>query len=54
MKEKLSQTNLDLYQGNNIAYPGISLSMIKYIENWINNYPRRIFGYRTANEVKVA
>lgn len=32
----------------------ISLSMIKYIENWINNYPRRIFGYRTANEVKVA
>ena len=32
----------------------IPLSMIKYIENWLNNYPRRILGYRTPNEVKVA
>ena len=32
----------------------ISLSMIKYIENWLNNYPRRILGYRTPNEIKVA
>lgn len=32
----------------------VSLSMTKYIENWLNNYPRRILGYRTPNEVKVA
>jgi len=32
----------------------IPLSMIKYIENWLNNYPRRILGYRTPNEIKVA
>lgn len=32
----------------------ISKSMIKYIENWLNNYPRRKLGYRTPNEVKVA
>jgi IS30 family transposase len=24
---------------------------IQRIERWINNYPRRIFGYRTANEM---
>jgi IS30 family transposase len=24
---------------------------IRRIEHWMNNYPRRIFGYRTANEV---
>jgi len=28
---------------------------IKYIQDWINNYPRRIFGYKTASEmVKLA
>jgi IS30 family transposase len=32
----------------------IPISMIKYIENWLNNYPRRILGYRTPNEVKAA
>lgn len=29
----------------------ISNSMVKYIENWINSYPRRIFGYKSANEM---
>lgn len=24
---------------------------LQEIENWVNNYPRRIFGYRTANEM---
>lgn len=24
---------------------------IKYIENWINNYPRKIFGYLSANDL---
>ena len=24
---------------------------IKRIEDWINNYPRKIFNYRTANQV---
>jgi IS30 family transposase len=32
----------------------VTPSMIKYIENWLNNYPRRILGYRTPNEVKIA
>lgn len=32
----------------------IPVSMIKNIEQWLNNYPRRILGYRTPNEVKVA
>lgn len=32
----------------------ISNKRIKYIENWINNYPRRIFGYKSANEVSAA
>jgi len=27
---------------------------IKRIEKWMNNYPRRIFGYKTANEVQIA
>ncbi|MDO9464966.1 MAG: IS30 family transposase [bacterium] len=29
----------------------ISKKRIKFIEEWINNYPRRIFGYKTANEM---
>lgn len=29
----------------------ISHAMIKYIENWMNNYPRRIFGYKSANDL---
>ncbi|EMB40437.1 hypothetical protein HMPREF9721_00531, partial [Treponema denticola ATCC 35404] len=24
---------------------------IKQVENWINNYPRRMFGYKTANQM---
>jgi len=27
----------------------VSNASIKYIENWINSYPRRIFGYKSAN-----
>ena len=23
---------------------------IKRIEHWMNNYPRKMFGYRTAND----
>ena len=29
----------------------ITNAKIKYIENWINNYPRRAFGYKTAKEL---
>ena len=24
---------------------------VKRIEQWMNNYPRRIFGYKTANDI---
>ena len=24
---------------------------VKYVEDWMNNMPRRLFGYRTANEL---
>lgn len=29
----------------------VSKKKIKYIEEWINNYPRRIFGYKSANDL---
>ena len=29
----------------------ISKADIKRIENWMNNYPRKIFEYKTANEM---
>lgn len=29
----------------------ISEEFIKYIENWINNYPRALFNYKSTNEV---
>ena len=29
----------------------ISKVRIKYIENWINNYPRKIFGYKSSNDM---
>ena len=29
----------------------ISNARIKFIENWINSYPRRIFGYKSANDM---
>jgi IS30 family transposase len=32
----------------------ISEERIKYIENWINNYPRRIFGYKSSNDLLAA
>ena len=32
----------------------ISNARIKYIENWINSYPRRLFGYKSANDIAVA
>ena len=31
----------------------ISKERIKYIENWINNYSRRIFGYKSSKEMTV-
>lgn len=31
----------------------VSLKKIQYIENWINNYPRRIFGYKSANDLAI-
>lgn len=31
----------------------ISQKMIKYIEKWMNNYPRKIFGYKTANDMAI-
>lgn len=27
---------------------------VKRIETWINNYPRKIFGYKSANQMKTA
>ncbi len=36
-------------KGTDIAR--ISKAKIKYIETWINNYPRKIFGYKSANEM---
>lgn len=32
----------------------ISKARIKYIENWINNYPRRVFGYKSSNDMAAA
>jgi IS30 family transposase len=32
----------------------VSKAKIKSIEKWINNYPRRMFGYKSANEISVA
>lgn len=32
----------------------ISIKRIEYIENWINNYPRRIFGYKSSNDMATA
>lgn len=29
----------------------ISKAKIKYIENWINSYPRRLLGYKSANDM---
>ena len=29
----------------------LSAKELQRIEDWVNNYPRRIFGYRTANEM---
>jgi len=29
----------------------ISRTKIKFIENWINNYPRKIFGYKSAKDM---
>lgn len=29
----------------------ISKKRIKYIENWINNYPRKIFNYKSSNQM---
>jgi len=29
----------------------ISRARIKYIENWINNYPRKMFGYKSVNDM---
>lgn len=36
-------------KGKNIAK--ISKKEIEKIENWMNNYPRKILGYKTANEM---
>ena len=27
---------------------------LKRIEDWVNNYPRKIFGYKTANDMYAA
>lgn len=39
-------------KGTNIN--ALTSADIKRIEHWMNNYPRRIFGYRSANEVFTA
>jgi IS30 family transposase len=37
-------------KGTDIA--SISNSEIEWIENWMNNYPRKILGYKTPNQMK--
>lgn len=32
----------------------LSKSDVKRIERWINNYPRRMFGYKSANQIRAA
>jgi len=39
-------------KGTNIGH--LAKADIRRIENWMNSYPRRIFGYRTANEIFAA
>ena len=29
----------------------ITATQLQKIEDWVNNYPRKIFGYKTANEM---
>ena len=29
----------------------ISEEFIKYVENWINNYPRAMFNYKSTNQI---
>lgn len=38
-------------KGTNIE--GITEEHLQWIEDWVNNYPRKILGYRTANEMAV-
>ena len=39
-------------KGTNIGH--LAKADVGRIEHWMNNYPRRIFGYRTANEIFAA
>ena len=39
-------------KGTNIGH--LTQADIRRIEHWMNNYPRRIFGYRSANEIFAA
>ena len=32
-----------------VSMDNISPSYIKQIENWLNNYPRNMFGYKSSN-----
>ena len=39
-------------KGTNIG--SLTKMDVRRIEHWMNNYPRRIFGYRSANEIFAA
>jgi IS30 family transposase len=39
-------------KGTNIA--NIGDDEIQWIQDWMNNYPRKILGYRTANQMAQA
>lgn len=39
-------------KGTNIG--SLTKTAIRRIEHWMNNYPRRMFGYRSANEMSAA
>lgn len=39
-------------KGSNIG--NLTQADIRRIEHWMNNYPRRLFGYRTANDILAA
>lgn len=35
------------------SFKDITVEEVKEIEDWINNYPRKKFGFKTANEVYI-
>ena len=49
MKTLINSLRRFIPKGSN--FDKYSDTEIKRIEDWINNYPRKIFNYKTANQV---